>query len=44
MMTLLIATINVTTETAFLGYSSSQPQLNGEMDNLQPQYLMPYVS
>jgi hypothetical protein len=34
---------NVKTETTFLDFSSSQPQLNGEVGNGQDQYLPPYV-
>jgi hypothetical protein len=41
---LRICTINVKIESTFLGFSSSQPQLNGEVGNGQDQYLLPYVS
>jgi hypothetical protein len=44
MMALIIATVNVKTETTFLGCSSSQSQLNGEVGNEQAQYLMSYIS
>jgi hypothetical protein len=44
MMTLLIDTVNVKTETTLLGCSSSQPQLNREVGNWQAQYLLPYIS
>jgi hypothetical protein len=39
-----ICNVNVRTETIFRNFSSSQPQLNGEVGNRQDQYLMPYVS
>jgi hypothetical protein len=42
--TLLIDIISVKTETTFLGFSSSQPQLNGKVGNRQDQYLLQYVS
>jgi hypothetical protein len=35
---------NVKAETSFLGSSLSQPKLNGEMGNQQPQYLLLYIS
>jgi hypothetical protein len=31
------------TETTFIGFSLSQPQLNGEVENGQDQYHMSYV-
>jgi hypothetical protein len=45
MMTLLrIGKVNIRTETTFLDFYSFQPQLNGDVDNGQDQYLMWYVS
>jgi hypothetical protein len=45
MMTLLrIGKVNIRTETTFLNFYSSQPQLNGDVGNGQDQYLMSYVS
>jgi hypothetical protein len=44
MTTLLIANVNVKTQTTFLDFSLSQSQLNEELGNGQGQYLMPYVS
>jgi hypothetical protein len=37
-----ICNVNVRTETIFRNFSSSQPQLNGEVGNRQDQYLMPH--